>query len=124
MRTSHHDTCSLPIPQRKSTFESIQSLIFTKGNVYRAEDSHVRYMHDSLLFSIAPPPLRRLDQTGHHLAHVGMLTDLTRSKSELVAESALLRKPLIIQRRRVIRPTRTKTDRMLLVLLARMVRTW
>ena len=27
VRTSHHDSCSLPIPQRKSTFESIQSLI-------------------------------------------------------------------------------------------------
>ena len=55
---------------------------------------------------------------------LGILTDLTRSKSDLVAENALLRKPLIILRRQVKRPVCTKTDRMLLVLLARIVRTW
>jgi putative transposase len=55
---------------------------------------------------------------------LGTLTDLARSKSELVAENALLRQQLIILRRQVKRPTCTKTDRMLLVLLARAVRTW
>jgi putative transposase len=55
---------------------------------------------------------------------LGMLTDLSRSKSELVAENALLRKPLIILRRHMKRPACTKTDRMLLVLLARIVRVW
>jgi putative transposase len=53
-----------------------------------------------------------------------MLTDLTRSKSELVAENALLRQQLVLLRRQVKRPACTKTDRMLLVLLARMVRIW
>jgi putative transposase len=52
------------------------------------------------------------------------LTDLGRSKSELVAENALLRQQLIILRRQVKQPACTKTDRMLLVLLARLVRTW
>ncbi len=52
------------------------------------------------------------------------LTDLARSKSELVAENALLRQQMIILRRQVKQPVCTKTDRMLLVLLARMVRTW
>jgi putative transposase len=52
------------------------------------------------------------------------LTDLSRSKSELVAENALLRQQLIILRRQVKRPACTKTDRMLLVLLTRLVRTW
>src|SRR5213083_1163363 len=52
------------------------------------------------------------------------LADLGRSKSELVAENALLRQQLIILRRQVKRPACTKTDRMLLVLLARLVRTW
>jgi hypothetical protein len=52
------------------------------------------------------------------------LTDLARSKSELVAENALLRQQLIILRRQVKRPACTRTDRMLLVLLARFVRTW
>ena len=52
------------------------------------------------------------------------LTDLARSKSELVAENAFLRQQLIILRRQVKRPSCTKKDRMLLVLLARMVQTW
>jgi putative transposase len=55
---------------------------------------------------------------------LGTLTDLARSKSELVAENALLRQQLIVLRRQVKRPACIKTDRMLLVLLARMVRTW
>ena len=55
---------------------------------------------------------------------LGTLTDQARSKSELMAENALLRKPLIILRRQVKRPACTKTDRILLVLLARMVRSW
>src|SRR5262249_12658141 len=52
------------------------------------------------------------------------LTDLAPSKSERVADNALLPKPLIMLRRQVKRPTCPKTDRMLLVLLASMVRTW
>ena len=55
---------------------------------------------------------------------VQTLADLGRSKSELIAEIALLRQQLIILQRQVKRPACTKTDRMLLVLLARMVRTW
>jgi hypothetical protein len=55
---------------------------------------------------------------------LGTVIDQARSKSELVAENALLPKPLIILRRQVKRPACTKGDRMLLVLLARMVRTW
>src|SRR5215831_4012376 len=52
------------------------------------------------------------------------LTDLGRSKSELIAENALLRQQLIILKRQVKRPACTKTDRVLLILLARVVRTW
>src|SRR5712692_6371700 len=52
------------------------------------------------------------------------LTDLGRSKSELIAENVLLRQQLIILRREVKRPPITRTDRILLVLLARLVRTW
>ena len=55
---------------------------------------------------------------------LGTLTDLSRPKSELVAENALLRQQVIILRRQVKRPACTKTDRMLLVLLARIVRAW
>jgi putative transposase len=52
------------------------------------------------------------------------LTDLGRSKSQLLAENALLRQQLIVLKREVKRPTFTRTDRILLVLLARLVRTW
>jgi putative transposase len=52
------------------------------------------------------------------------LTDLSRSKSELIAENALLRHQLIILKRQVKRPSFTRSDRILLVLLARLVRTW
>src|SRR5579864_2208136 len=52
------------------------------------------------------------------------LYDLGRSKSQLLAENALLRQQLIILNRQVKRPTFTRTDRILLILLARLVRTW
>src|SRR2546421_3285162 len=52
------------------------------------------------------------------------LTDLGRSKSQLIAENALLRQQLIVLRRQVKRPPITRTDRILLVLLARLVQTW
>ncbi len=54
----------------------------------------------------------------------GTLADLTRGKSELLAENALLRQQLIILRRQIKQPTFRKRDRLNLVLLARMVRTW
>ncbi len=55
---------------------------------------------------------------------LGTLADLARSKSELMAENALLRQQLIMLKRQVKRPACTKTDRILLVLLARAVRAW
>ena len=76
----------------------------------------------------------RLDALFSHLARwtkplvtslpLSTITDLGRSKSELIAENALLRQQLIILRRQVKRPACTNTDRVLLVLLARLVRTW
>ncbi len=55
---------------------------------------------------------------------LGTSADLLRSKAQLVAENALLRQQLIILRRQVKRPTCTNADRRVLVLLARVVRTW
>jgi hypothetical protein len=52
------------------------------------------------------------------------LTDLSRSKCELVAEKALLRHQLAILQRQVKRSSLTRTDRVLLVLIARLVSTW
>ena len=55
---------------------------------------------------------------------LGALVDLTRGKTELLAENALLRKQLIILRRHIKRPVYRKTDRLLLVFLAKMGQTW
>jgi hypothetical protein len=55
---------------------------------------------------------------------LGTLADIARSQSELVAENALLRVPLIILKRQVKRPACTKKDRFQLLLLARAVRAW
>ena len=54
----------------------------------------------------------------------GVLTDLTRSKPELVAENAFLRQQLIVLRRCVKQPRCTPAERALLVLLASRVRAW
>jgi transposase InsO family protein len=55
---------------------------------------------------------------------LGTFADVVRGKSELLAENALLRHQLDILRRQIKRPVYRKRDRLLLVLLARMVRTW
>ena len=55
---------------------------------------------------------------------LGTLTDLARSKRELVAENALLRQQLIVLSRSVKHPKMTRTGRVLLVLLASRVRAW
>jgi putative transposase len=60
----------------------------------------------------------------HHSLLGGTLTDLARSRVELLTENALLRQQLIILRRQVKRPACSKSDRILLVLLARAVRRW
>jgi putative transposase len=55
---------------------------------------------------------------------VGALNDLARTRTELIAENALLRQQLVILHRQVKRPTCTRTDRLLLLLLARALRNW
>jgi putative transposase len=77
--------------------------------------SCLRLLQRSLLKWTKPPQTSLL---------LGTFTDLARGKSELVAENALLRQQLIILRRQIKRPRYTPTDRILLVLLARAVRTW
>jgi putative transposase len=55
---------------------------------------------------------------------LGSLADFARSKPELLVENALLRQQLIVLRRSVKRPTLTRTDRVLMVLLASRIRAW
>jgi hypothetical protein len=83
----------------------LERLVVTSVKVLRA-----RFVHWTKPFTSSLP--------------LGTLADLGRSKAELVAENALLRQQLIILKRQVKRPACTKTDRILLVLLARGVRAW
>jgi transposase InsO family protein len=55
---------------------------------------------------------------------LGLLRDLTRSRTQLVAENALLRQQLIIAARTTKRPSLAAHERGLLVLLARLVPRW
>ncbi len=55
---------------------------------------------------------------------LGTLADLTRGKSEIRAENALLRHQLVILQRHIKRPVYRKTDRLLLVFLASMTGAW
>ena len=55
---------------------------------------------------------------------LGTLADLTRGTSELRAENALVRHQLVILQRHIKRPVYRKTDRLLLVFLARMTGAW
>jgi putative transposase len=52
------------------------------------------------------------------------MVDLLKGKSELLVENALLQQQLIILSRPIKRLAYRKTDRLLLVLLARLVQTW
>ena len=55
---------------------------------------------------------------------VGALTDLSRSRADLLAENAMLRQQLIVLKRSVKRPKFTTSDRVRLSLLARLTGFW
>jgi putative transposase len=54
----------------------------------------------------------------------GLLSDLPRSRTDLIVENALLRQQLIVLNRQVQRPQLTNPDRFRLVLLSRLTRFW
>src|SRR6059058_2258231 len=85
--------------------------------------THLRRLKDGCLEALSSRFARWTKPLASSLP-LQTLADLGRSKSELLAENALLRQQLIILRRQVKRPAYRKSDRLLLVLLARMVRTW
>jgi putative transposase len=55
---------------------------------------------------------------------IGILSDLTRSRSDLLAENALLRQQLIVLKRQVKRPQLTNPDRFWIVLLSHFTGFW
>jgi putative transposase len=75
----------------------LQRLVGTSANIL-----HARFVHGTKPLTSSLP--------------LGTLADLGKSKSELIAENALLRQQLILLKRQVKRPACTKTDRILLVL--------
>jgi len=54
----------------------------------------------------------------------GILSDLTRSRSDLIAENAFLRQQLIVLNRQIKRPQLTNPDRFRLVFLAHLTKFW
>ena len=82
-------------------------------------------------FFVWKPYLFQLQQRIKHWAKPatlslfsGVLSDLTRSRADLIVENALLRQQLIVLNRQVKRPLLTNRDRFRLVLLARCTRFW
>jgi hypothetical protein len=55
---------------------------------------------------------------------IGAARDLARTRSELLAENALLRQQVIVLRRGLWRPRFHRDDRLLLLILARLCRRW
>jgi hypothetical protein len=111
-------------PRGRLQLKCIHLLNLKRGNVLYAWDSFFHQTVDTPLHSAAPPPLYVLNQTGHRPLLLGKLTDRTRSKSELVAENALICQQLVILRRQVKRRACTKTVRVFLVFLEKDVRIW
>jgi hypothetical protein len=126
LRTPSHVSRTLSIPEIESRI-SVHSPIHlqTKKESYTVHSLliFIKQMTSMCLQSLQHRFVDRTKPSTTFLI-LGTVADLARSKSELVAENALLRQQLLILRRHVKRPACTKTDRLLLVLLARMVRTW
>jgi hypothetical protein len=84
-------------------------------------------LHQLLVRMIIAPSEQHLKRCLHPAsAHPvrGAAMDVTRSKSELIAENAFLRQQRVVLRRQTKRPAFTPLDRGLLVLLASRLQTW
>ena len=76
------------------------------------------------LSSAARQVLRRLTEPARPNLVTGTLADLPRSRAELLAENALLRRQLIVLRRNTKTPRLTWRERLSLLFLARWVPNW
>jgi hypothetical protein len=68
--------------------------------------------------------LKKITQPSTATIAAGALSDLPRSKSDLIAENAILRQQLIVLNRQVKRPQLTTSDRFRLVFMARLTLCW
>jgi len=85
--------------------------------------NHLRQIIPSLCQAIEQG-LRQWTKPDNHSPIWNAALDLTRSKSELILENALLRQQLIILQRQTKRPKLTWKDRSLIVLLSSKLRMW
>ncbi len=76
------------------------------------------------LFNRAKESLKKWTKPATVTLALGAIQDLTRSKSDLVVENAILRQQLIVLKRSVKRPKLTAGDRVRLTLLARLTNFW
>ena len=68
--------------------------------------------------------VRRLLQPASRSVVLASVADLSRSKADLIAENALLRQQLAILKRQTKRPRLTTADRLRLLFMARVTKTW
>ena len=68
--------------------------------------------------------VRRLLQPASRSVMLALAADLSRSKADLIAENALLRQQLAILKRQIKRPRLTTADRLRLLFMARVTKTW
>jgi transposase InsO family protein len=76
------------------------------------------------LLSMFERTFLHLTQPSRHSLALSIVSDLPRSKTQLIAENALLRQQLIILHRQIQKPHFTQSDRLWLVLLASRVQNW
>jgi hypothetical protein len=69
-------------------------------------------------------PLKQWSKPTTATLAAASLADMTRSRTDLIAENAILRQQLIVLNRQVKRPQLTNRDRLRLVLLARCTQFW
>jgi len=110
LRTPFHVARSLRIPQKAGRIEMHSPAHLQKGGTYTVHEilTYMKWLTSLCLQSLHH---RFVDWTKPDTTSLifGTVTDLGRSRSELVAENALLRQQLIILRRQVKRPSCTKT---------------
>jgi putative transposase len=85
--------------------------------------TRIGFLYHYLCFVLRQYLLKRLKPATVSLPRGG-LADSLRSRTELIAENALLRQQLIIVQRAVKRPTLRKRDKFLLIVLASKLRSW
>ena len=111
LRTPSNITRTLQIPQKARRIELHSPAHLHKGVTYTVPGT-LTFIKRLTSIGLQSLHHRFIDwtQPATPSLMLGTVTDLARSKSELVAENALLRKPLIILRRHVQRPACTKTE--------------